>query len=274
MEILRDDQVPNGSDLKTYRETAWNSLLFGIFFLAAAAAAGVAAIPVVTQTWMSVWTDLACGFGALIPGFIGAIGIKGFRASRRPESWLVRHSSNALYLRFRFYHNWRFPADTPSVVRLDRREVSWVRALSKRLSLRGEQGEWTSEKGVRMLEIGLRQVDTAPLKAALAEEAKRRDRRGVRTNHFPVTLHGDATVRVELRRPAALLRDMPASYRVLASGDEGGKSFADMSRDEKEAHILDLVQSGNKISAIAAARELYGYDLAAAKDFVEGLVEG
>lgn len=272
MEILRDDQVPNGPDFETYRETAWNSLLFGLVILAAAI--GVAGLPVVTQSWMSIWVDLICGFGALVLGLIGMIGVKGFRASRRPESWLVRHSPDALYLRFRSYHNWRFPPDTPSVVRLDRREVSWVRSLSKRLSLRGEHGAWTSEKGVKLLEIGLRQVDTAPLKVAFSEEAKRRDHRRARTNHFPVTLHGDATLRIELRRPSALLRDLPSVFRVLAPEDEGRKSFTDMSRDEKEAHILDLVQSGNKISAIAAARELYGYDLAAAKDFVEGLTEG
>jgi ribosomal protein L7/L12 len=46
-----------------------------------------------------------------------------------------------------------------------------------------------------------------------------------------------------------------------------------MSRDEKEGHILDLVLAGQKIDAIKAARELYGYDLANAKRLVEGLVE-
>jgi hypothetical protein len=40
-----------------------------------------------------------------------------------------------------------------------------------------------------------------------------------------------------------------------------------------EDEILALAQSGKKIDAIRLARERYGYDLAKAKDFVEGLVQ-
>jgi hypothetical protein len=40
-----------------------------------------------------------------------------------------------------------------------------------------------------------------------------------------------------------------------------------------EDEILDLARSGKKIEAIRLTRERYGYDLAKAKDFVEGLLQ-
>lgn len=272
MEILRDDEVPGGMGFQTYRETAWDSLFFGL--LLSAATVGVGALPFVSGRWATLWIDLACGFGVLFFGLMASIGIKGFRASRRPEAWLARHSPDTLFLRFRSCHNWRFPSNTPAVVRIDRREISWLRLHTKRLSLPGDQDAWTSETRLRALDIHLGTVDLEPLKKALSEEAKRRDRRGVRTNDYPVTFSGSSTLRLALRRPSALLAQLSSGYRVLAEEQSGGTSFSDMSRTEQEAHVLDLVQSGNKIAAIAAARELYGYDLAGAKKFVEELAEG
>jgi hypothetical protein len=40
-----------------------------------------------------------------------------------------------------------------------------------------------------------------------------------------------------------------------------------------EDEILDLARRGRKIEAIRLARERYGYDLAKAKDFIEGLLQ-
>jgi len=44
-----------------------------------------------------------------------------------------------------------------------------------------------------------------------------------------------------------------------------------MDRKQQEERLLQLAQAGDKIAAIKIARNLYGYDLRAARDFVEDL---
>jgi hypothetical protein len=44
-----------------------------------------------------------------------------------------------------------------------------------------------------------------------------------------------------------------------------------LTREEQRARLLELVESGDRISAVALVRQLYSYDLTAAKQFIEEL---
>jgi hypothetical protein len=270
MKFLLDADLPQTPELKRYRETAWRHLVAGVVF--AGLALGAALFPILSGLWAAVWIDVACGVGVLLFGFLTQFGFRMFSASRRPESWIMRWSSKGIFLRFRSPYNHRFDPDTPSVVFLEPREVSWIRRRATRLEAPDETGHWTRERKLRGLEIGLRNVDTGPLAAVLKDEAQRRDSRGVRANDYPVTLGPDRTIRLEMRTPEVLLQQLAPYYSVGLAVDEDAKRFHDMSPAEKEDHVLALAQAGQTIDAVKAAREHYGYDLTEAKQRVDALL--
>lgn len=268
MKILRDRDVPNGTaEWPCYRETAWGYLAFA--GLSAGLALAAAVLPLASGSSVPTWLGVICGFMALIFAFLTVFGLRGFLNSRAPEGWLVRWSDEGLYLRFRSFHNRRFPAETPSVVYLDRREVAWLRRREARLDRPDEHGGWGGERKLRELEIGLARVDPAPLAEALAAEARRRDDRGARTNHAPVFLDKAGSIRVEMRRPEAVLETLSPAYNRGLAEDVPAKPFTDMARGEREDHLVELIQAGDKIAAVKAAREIYHCDLTEARRLVE-----
>jgi len=268
MQILRDAEMPLSDGMSTYRETAWQNLIFGV--LMAGLALGCASLPFLPEIANDALVDIPAIIGVVLFGLIAKMALRLFYASRRSECWQLRWSPEALYIRFRAYHNYRFPADTPSIVKLDRREIAWIRPGRHDLNAPDTEGSWSHWFTVKHLEIALRRTDTAPLADALRAEAQQRDRKRSRFNHYPVTLHGDA-IHIELRSPKKALAALSRYYPTTLAVETPATAFEDMTTAEKEDHILALVQSGNTIAAVKAAREVYGCDLTTAKNLVDGL---
>jgi len=134
-----------------------------------------------------------------------------------------------------------------------------------------------TEERRRLVELDLN-VNTAELAKALKEEMARKAPAGsARWGHYPVRLTSEATLQIEWRVVPAcqVLLDALARYTVI---DSPRKDVLDFTRlDQKgragqEKRLLELAETGETMAAIKIARELYDYDLAAAKQFVEGLL--
>ena len=273
MQILRDRDVTPSPGLTFHRETSWSALVTGIVLLAAVIA--VAAFLTVTGAWVSTWAIAGFAVWSAIMALPIWLYLRTFRASRRPEGWRLAWASDRLYLRFRSFQNHRFDPETPSVVAVAGREIAWIRGHTQTLEAQDDEGYWNTRYRIRGLQIRLKEnVDTVALADALKEEAARRDAKGSRFNHYPVTLGADGLLRVEIRRPDPLLKQLRLYFAVMMPDDAPLTRFRDMTRDEQESHILDLAHAGQTIAAIKAAREVYGYGLAEAKQFVEGLTRG
>lgn len=268
MQILRDAEMPQTDGMETYRETAWQHLIFGIVM--AGLAIGCAGLPFLPEFAGSAIAPYPAIAGAILFGLIARMALRLFYASRRADCWLLRWSPEALYIRFRAYHNYRFPGDTPTIVKLDRREVAWIRPRRQDLNAPNTEGTWSLWFTVKHLEIALRRTDPAPLAEALHAEAQQRDRKRSRFNHYPVTLHGDL-VHVELQSPKKALAALARYYPTTLAAEAPATPFEDMTRAEQEDHILALAQSGNTIAAVKAARAVYGCDLTTAKNLVDDL---
>lgn len=268
MKILRDAEMPPQDGIWTYRETAWPHLVFGV--LIAGLALGCASLPFLPEFENDTFIKYPAAAGAVLFGLIAKMALRLFYASRRPECWQLRWSPEALYIRFRAYHNYRFPADTPSIVELDRREIKWIHPRRRDLNAPNTEGTWSLWFTVRHLEFALRRTDATPLADALGAEAQQRDHKRSRFNHYPVTLHDDA-IHVELRSPKKALAALSRYYPTTLGVEAPSIAFEDMTRAEKEDHILALAQSGNTIAAVKAARAVYGCDLTTAKNLVDGL---
>lgn len=268
MQILRDVDMPPSDGMWTYRETAWQHLIFGVIM--AGLALGCAGLPFLPEFGDHMFVAYPAIIGVVLFGLIAKMTLRLFYASRRPECWQLRWSPETLYIRFRAYHNYRFPADTPSIVKLDRHEIAWIRPRRQNLNAPDTEGSWSQWFTIKHLEIALRRTDPAPLADALRAEAQQRDRKRSRFNHYPVTLRGDA-IHIELRSPKKALAEMARYYPTTLAVEAPATAFEDMTAAEQEDHIVALIQSGNTMAAVKAARAVYGCDLTTAKNLVDGL---
>jgi len=269
VKLLRDDEVPAPPTVDGYRETDWRALAVGLVLLAAAAA--LVAWPLAEGGWRLSWPVALFGLPALVVLLIGRLALRSFLASRRSESWRLRWDQEGLYLRYRSYLNNRFPTDTFAALYLPRRAVAWLKARQETLDTPDEHGRWGLKRTHRWLEVGLRRIDPAALRAALAEEAKLRSPSGWRANDFPVILTAEGTLRLQLRHPDRLLEKLRRYYPVALPQETRSGDFDTMSQADKERHVRALASAGDSMAAIKAARERYGLDLAAAKKLVDEL---
>lgn len=272
MDILRDRDVPPSPDLRFIYETSWSALTTGVVLLAAVA--GVAGYLTSVDAWQSTWAIVGFAVWTAVMALPIWLSLRTFRASRRRDSWRLAWTPDRLFLRFRSFQNHGFDPETPSVVAIPRRETAWIGRYEQALETQDEDGAWSGRVKIKGLQIKLKtDVETTPLPDALKAEAARRDRKGARFNHYPVAVSRDGSLRVEIKRPDALLHPLRLYYTVAADMTVPLRHFRDMTHEEKEDHILELVLAGRQIDAIKAAREIYGYDLAEAKELVDGLAK-
>jgi len=73
---------------------------------------------------------------------------------------------------------------------------------------------------------------------------------------------------------AQTLLDALTRHTLVRHAETTSKDFVNfdgLSREEQEARLLELAESGDMISAVGMARKLYSYDLATARHFVEDI---
>jgi hypothetical protein len=267
---------PQPGDL-VFRERRLGKLLASLFFFAATGG-------LVGAAWFAASEG---GLGAALAAFlmlmafamltVFMIAFTGFQASGRPTNWLLRVTSQGLFIHYRSYLNSHLPADRPTVVFLPHREIAWIRASQRTRSRRLPDDTTTLRR--RYLEIGMRKDDVSELEAKLDEERAVAASAPSRFNHYPVLLAG-RVLRIEwhsprtavtpgLRRAQAMLAlDYPAApdaAEVLASDE----TLSDVAA--QEARIREYLAQGDTITAVKLARHYFGYDLTAAMAYVERL---
>ena len=78
------------------------------------------------------------------------------------------------------------------------------------------------------------------------------------------------------RRPTrpgldALLALLATQFPVREADSQSHAPYDDLSRAEQEDQLAELAAAGDTLSAVKIAKELYGYDTAQAKAFVDQL---
>jgi hypothetical protein len=278
MEFLPEADVPSGPDVIEYRNADKRGPIFAMIILAAGLA-GVVYIFITNMNAQWRWEILVFGLYGLAILLVFRFAFRSFIAGLRRDAWLVRFDAEHLYIRYRSYHNWRFAADTPSVLHLQRREIASVAPHSKSLihyTLYNVGIAGSSKRLHRYIEIGLRRVDMQPIKDALRVERQMRDTRGVRANREPLTVAGPDLLRLEIGRAGDILSDLSTYYPLRSDIEDAAtetKGFAAMTDTERKAHVKSLAQSGAMMSAIKAVQHSQGLSLAKAKAYVEKLLD-
>ena len=275
MQIMRLADVTATDREQIFAYSRSRALLGSITLLSTAGAAAV--LSWVNHSWLGYYLATAI----LLSFFVCR---KMVSARFRPSNWLVRLTDQGLFIKFRSYLNDHFPEQDVTVVFIAHADIRSARFLRQKQEIpdRDDGGRPTTTiKTQKLLEVELT-GETKELSDALTREqarafgGKHLGKISARYHHLPVRLAAPDRLQIEWNvvPNAQTFLDALARHTLVRPTLETRKDFVhleSLSRAEQESRLLELVQSGDKIGAIAMARRLYDYDLIQAKDFVEGL---
>ena len=251
----------------------------------AAALLAASALATFLVGWLNaIW--LACYAGVILLSPL-LIFHRLITARFRPSNWLLRATNDGLFIKFRSYLNHHFDDRDLTVVYLPCCEIRSAKALREigELPARttGKRQE-TVRSARRVVEFEV-SSDCTALAKLLANERERvfgksavgAGRVSTRYQHLPVRLAGPKRLQIEwgvVPDPRTLL-GMLAGHSIPQESTAVVVSFPDLEKlpkPQQEEYLLRLAEGGDKLGAVALARRLYAYDLAAAKAFIEELV--
>ena len=214
--------------------------------------------------------------GGLIITLVDLAIIGAFRSTSLPSNWAMKVTEYGVFLQLRSHMNHAMEGNENTAVFLPYDELHAVRKVIERNDNSGMGGDDTSI--ARYLELHTEDVDTEPLRRAVSEEMRRKgDMRRLlgmtmqsRSGHVPVRVPGPGVIRVDWhgKRMLEVMRrrgiEVLPEWRVTI-----GESSDDPA--EIDAHILELIEEGKRIDAIALTRTRLSLSLTDAREYVEAL---
>ena len=279
LSFMTEVEARPGPDDLFFRERRLGKFLLSMLFLALTVCFAAGAWMAAKQGGAggALAAFLALMVVALIIVFM--IAFAGFQAAGRPTNWLMRATSQGLFIHYRSYLNSHLPADRPTVFFMPHREIAWMRA-SQRTERRNLPNETASVRR-RYLEIGLRKDDLSELQEHFTDERAVTASGRSRFNHYPVLLAG-RVIRIEWRSPrTSVTPGLRRTLEMLGQNYPAAPDIAEaLASDEtltdvaaQEARIREYLVQGDTITATKLARHYFDYDLTAAKAYVERLEE-
>jgi len=273
MQLMRQAEVPAMVHDKVFRHSRSRALL-GAFVLLTAAI-GLVSFGWIKQIWLSYYVS-----GVIVICLL--LFQKMITARFQPANWLVRLTDDGLFIKFRSYLNDHFPDQDLTVVLLSFAEIRSAKLVREHRQLpdRDEDGHATATTKHRTLVELEIASDCRQLKEELDKERSRviagRGTSATRYHDFPVRVLAPDRLQIDwgVVPSAQNFLDLLTRHTLVRPAEVSTKDFVDLaalSREEQQARLLELAESGDMIGAIAMARRLYSYDLATAKSFVEGL---
>jgi len=281
--FLTLDQAQRQPYLRQYR---YSPVLAAAGFVAAASA-GVACVWAGADTWHSgslavsgilFWVALWAVLFALLL----------FRMLRRrllSSNWLVRTHRAGVLIKFRSYLNGHLDPNDAVVVDIGYHEMESVRGHRVRQDVAGGARGGAETRYLRFAEFRLRRTkDLEALSDRLKAERSRKApmagrfiRRSSKDADYPAQVVGE-TLRVEWHvwpRLSTLLTELRSQVMVQdsVSSEENFTTLGTATSDEQQDAVLRLAAQGDLISAIRIVRQLYGYNMTQAIQFLDELVK-
>jgi hypothetical protein len=278
VQLLRPTEVPLSDRDRVFCYSRARALL-GLFVLLAAATALVL-FSWSKQNWLGYYAA-----GVILLCLL--IYQKSITARFQASNWLVRMTDDGLFIKFRSYLNCHFAAQDYTVVFLPFAELRSAKQVAEVLHVPDRHDNHRMTRTARKRRSLDLELAGDPRQLAIALNAEKQNvlaktrigaaKPSTRYHHFPVVLAAPDRLRIEwgVVPSAQTLLDALTRHTLVRPAQQSARDFGaleKLSRAEQEAHLRELIESGEMIGAIATARRLYGYDLAAAKDFVEELV--
>ena len=218
--------------------------------------------------------------------FFAIIVFSSFKKSLAKTNWLLAIGLSNVYVKFRSYLNAELPENDKQVVSFSCSEIKSVNITKQRIISYGS-GNSTSTSFHTFLDINFHSADLSRLKEQIKQERQKRITKkhsSYKTNHYPVAVVDEDTVRIEWRSPTDIV--VPGIKKVLAAFEQYNITIAPKIKEvidttgsdrkdkaKAEDNIIHLAERGNIIAATKLARKTYKMSLADAREFVEGLLK-
>jgi hypothetical protein len=277
MRLLRLQDVEIGSTDRVFRHSRVRA---SIIWLAGFAGTAALFFNAYTRKWPPGYL-----FGSFLLLFV-LLTLRMVTARFHPSNWLVRMNETGIYLQYRSYLNYQLPAADPAVVFLSLGEIASARLVKERVETPdpAKPGA-TQTQYLRYIELEI-SGDTALLADALNAERgeaaplKKRWYGSSSTLYrdYPVTMTAPAFLRIrwDVVPGTHKFLDALRPYTVIADPVSLTQDFTrlkSLSREEQLKQLRELAARGQTITAIYAARKLYGGSLGEAKELVDSLLQ-
>jgi hypothetical protein len=277
MRLLRLQDVEIGPNDRVFQHARLRAL---IVWLAGFAAATAFFLHAYRAKWPPGYF-----FGFVLLLFL-LLTLKMVTARFHPSNWLVRMNETGIYVQYRSYLNYQLSADDPSVVFLSFGEIASARLIKDRVETPDTTKPGaTQTQHLRYVELEL-SGDPAPLADALQAELGEQapsEKRWYGTSStlyrdYPVAMSAPASIRIhwDVVPRAQKFLDALRPYTIIADPVSLTQDFThlkSLSREEQQQQLRELVARGQNITAMYAARKLFGCTLEKAKQMVDSLRE-
>ena len=275
MRLLRLQDVEIGLNDRVFRHARLRAL---IVWLAGFVATLVLFFHAYTGKWPPGYI-----FGSFLLLFV-ILTLKVVTARFHPSNWLVRMNETGAYLQYRSYLNYQLSANAPSVIFLTVGEIASARVVKECVETPNPAKPGTTQtQYLRYVELEL-SGDTAPLAEALqterAEQAPLQKRwygtSSTLYRDYPVTMTSPPFLRIrwDVVPGAQKFLDALRPYTFIADPVSLTQNFThlkSLGREDQQKQLRELAARGQTITAMYAARQLYGYSLGEAKEMVDSL---
>ena len=270
---LRDVEI--GPNDRLFRHARLRALIVWL-------AGFIAATAFLFHAYTAKWTP-GYFFGPFLLLFL-LLTLRMVTARFHPSNWLVRMNETGIYVQYRSYLNYQLNPDDPSVVFLSFGEIASARLIKERLETpdMANPGR-TQTQFLRHVELEL-SGDAAALANALQTELGEQapsEKHWYGTSStlyrdYPAIMSAPATVRIhwDVVPGTQKFLDALRPYTVIADPVSLKPNFTrlkDLSREEQQKQLRQLVTRGQNTTAIYIARNLYGCSLGEAKQMVDSL---
>jgi hypothetical protein len=281
MEFLTEEQARQRPFTTEYRYPTGAPLAALIVFFAITAACAAGAL----KAWtVSAWIGtVLLGWCALWFGLFTLIANKVWRSRRRPTNWLVRVNVDGPLIQYRSYLNHHFPAEERTVAFVPFSEIAWARAHRVERNM-PESADEDTTRGYRYVELQLSDDDARTFADEIEQERRRSGPERLRwfgrtrskSSHYPVQVVRGSLLRMDWSvRPKApgFLAEIGAFVAIHSAigSDVDFRRIEEMSAQEQEQHLFELLETGDRINATKIVRRLYNLDTTKAVQFLNDL---
>jgi hypothetical protein len=197
------------------------------------------------------------------------------RKARLPAGWLAASDEHGLFIKWRSYQNIGWGTDGPQVVFVSWRDIRQARRLDQTWITRESQNSQTQETR-RYVELDLvRGISLAELRRILADERDGRPggvKMKTKWGHFPVSIEGESTIRVEWRSRTSIARFIE-ELRSWVAIDEPARATNDSTvADVADATLEELARRGDVMALTATIRLRDDVSLAEARTLAQAMM--
>lgn len=278
MQLYYTDEVPAIPEAFVCRQRKLGVTLGSLLFIAV-----FVGIPVVL--WVNEVSIWFIGFAFLFTMLIVPMVLRSLIGVHRSSNWVMKVDAGGVWLNFRSYMHYQFE-NAESVVFVGYDEIEKVYEQSEIKIDPGIGDSESRDVRVRSLILELTHTDTEEFKAALRAENNRRETTkrffglvttSSRQGHVVLMLKEGNRIEIPWKDPRSM------GNNVLSPKLEGAlehlryevKVDEPLHRQKKgkdqEAELLELIEEDRSLYAIKMARQIYGFDLKEAKEFVEAV---